>query len=234
MRLGIVGLGYWGSVYSRVLTKLGIDHWQKGRDWTPDADGLIVACSTESHYEVAFNGLRKGLPVLVEKPVCFDSSQVLRLIGLGGIAFAGHTRLYSPEWAEFRDRHRFPLMVSGEAGGVNEGNPDAVWNWIPHLASMAIDLGADLDECLFRVGEARKPLRLEVDGDVFRDAPDALDGLVRAFVAAIERGEPNNDGLRLGYRVVQFTERVYESRGLHGGEGQFGRLAAPLGLDHAD
>lgn len=216
MRIGIVGLGYWGAVYSRVLDKLGISHWRKGRDWTTDVDGLIVATSTASHYEVAFKALRAGVPVLVEKPVCFESSQVLRLIGLGGIAFAGHTRLYSPEWAEFRARHRFPMEVFAEAGGVNGGNPDALWNWMPHLASMALDLGAELDRCEFRITEARTPLRMVVDGEVFHDAPDALDGLILAFLKAVELGEPNNEGLRLGYRVIQFTEKVDESRKLYG------------------
>lgn len=212
MRLGIVGRGYWGSVYAKVCSELGIEHWQAGRDWKPDCDGLIVATSTESHYEVAHKALSLGLPVLVEKPVCYESSQVLELVRLGGIAFAGHTRIYSPEWAQFRDTHKYPLEVFGVAGGVNEGNPDPLWNWLPHFASMAFDLGIDPRACLWSARESRTPLRLVVDGDVYRDAPNALQGLLRAFVGAIENGVPDNSGLRLGYRVVQFTEEVCRSR----------------------
>lgn len=196
----------WGRVYARALERQGIEHWVSGRGWKPDCDGLIVASSSESHFEVAHKALSAGIPVLVEKPVCLKSEDVEHLIDLGGIAMAGHTRLYDPAWADFKAG----LVASSArayAGGVTASNPDAEWNWLPHMVSMAIDCGIDPEKCRFVVTEERQSLRFIAGGREFRDTKNAVDGLVREFVRAIERGDPNNEGLRLGLQTVRYVEK---------------------------
>ena len=228
MDLGLVGWGYWGKVYAGVLDELGVDYWQAGRDWTARAkpDGLIIASSSDSHYEVAVKAMARGIPVLIEKPVCMKASEARNLIQLGGIALAGHTRLYDPLWAEFKASVGVPEKVEAWAGGVNESNPDAELNWWVHLAAMCVDLGFDPHKAVFHVSKEKVPLRFVADGKEFTDSRGGLANLVRAFIAAIELGKPDNSGLRLGLKTLEYVEKMNESRKLHGSSRDSSRLAA--------
>lgn len=205
VRLGIVGRGYWGNVYALKLRQLGIEHWQAGRDWQPRADGIIVACNSVAHYEVAKKAMSYRIPVLIEKPVCLRSDDAEVLLSIGGIALVGHTRLYDPGWQKFKAK------VSGDveafAGGVTESNPDPYWNWLPHLVAMTLDLGLDPEEATYRISADRRPLSFWVGGQEFRDSPGALEGQIKAFIAAIEQGRPDVSGLQMGLKTVQYVER---------------------------
>lgn len=210
LRLGLVGRGYWGDTYAKELTRLGIDFWQAGKDWKPEADGIIVACSTPAHYEVAKAVLRAGIPVLVEKPLTLCSRQAQELVDLGGIGFVSHTRLYSPSWRDFKASLPHVESVEAWAGGVNETNPDAIWNWAAHLAPMCFDIGFCPRKAVFHITEEKQPLRFVVNGThEFRDGPPgALSVLIREFCEAIEVDLPDNAGIGLGYEVVKFTEEL--------------------------
>lgn len=219
VRLGIVGRGYWGNTYAKVLDGLRIPYWQDGRGWhMRHADGIIVACSSHAHYWVAKCALGRGIPVLVEKPITMHSDEAWDLVKQGGIGYAGHTRLYADEWQEFKDSLRWhggsrpqmiPQAVEAWAGGVNETNPDTLWNWIPHLAAMCLDIGFDPYKATLHIHEEKRSVRLVADGREFTDGkPGAIANLVRAFVKAIERGKPDNEGLFLGAQVVEVTERL--------------------------
>lgn len=217
MRLGVIGRGYWGNTYARALDRLGIAHWQAGRDWAGSADGIIVASSSESHFWVAREVLSRGIPALVEKPVALRSDDVRELLKLGGIAFAGHTRLYDPGWEKFKASLPKVGSIEAFAGGVTESNPDPLWNWGPHLAAMSLNLGFDPMQMQIRITTQRQPLRFIVnDKFEFRDGCGALDCLILDFCAAIEKRAPNNEGLKLGLQTVEYVERVKnELRRLH-------------------
>ncbi len=200
MHLGIVGRGYWGNTYARILKEMRIPFWQDGRYWhMRHAEGIIVACKSEAHYETARCAMGRGSAVLIEKPVTLDYEEAKSLSG--GIAFAGYTRLYSPAWRAFR---RPAKVVNAWAGGVNESNPDAITNWVPHLAAMCLDIQAE--SANLHISDERKPLTLEADGRWFVDVQDdPLKVLVREFVEAIEKRIPDN---RLKPEVVQITEAL--------------------------
>ncbi len=167
MRLGIVGRGYWGDTYARTLRQLGFEFWQAGRDWKPEADGIIIACRSDAHFRVAYECLRKGIAVLIEKPVCLESAHVEQLIALGGVVLCGHTRLHDPDWPRFKAMK--PYRIEAWAGGVTQSNPDPHWNWLPHLVAMCADLGFDPDSASFHITRERTPLRFAVNGIEFRD-----------------------------------------------------------------
>jgi predicted dehydrogenase len=137
-----------------------------------------------------------------------DSREVEALIELGGIAFAGHTRLYDPAWRQFKAKLPKIRSVEAFAGGVNETNPDAEWNWGTHLAAMCLDLGFDPYAAVFHITEEKQPLRFVVNGEFeFRDGPPgAMACLVTEFCEAIREGKPNNEGLKLGLKTVQYVE----------------------------
>lgn len=216
MVIGLVGRGYWAKNYRGVLEGIGVSFWQEGRGWKDSMkpDGLIVASSSESHYEVAKEALQRGIPVLVEKPVCMRASEARELVSLGGIALAGHTRLYAPHWASYKAICGQVRTVEAWAGGVNETNPDANLNWWVHLAAMCFDLGFDPRNAVFHVTEEKQPLKFVVNGrHKFVDGgPGALANLVGAFMLAIAKGEPDNSGLRLGLKTLEFVEDQCRSR----------------------
>lgn len=193
-----------------MLDELGVEYWQAGRDWVAreKPDGLIIASSSESHFEVAAKAMAKGIPVLIEKPVCMRASEARSLVSLGGIAFAGHTRLYDPLWPEFKASVGEPLHVEAWAGGVNQSNPDAELNWWVHLAAMCIDLGFDPLKAEFHVEEKKRPLNFVANGKLFTDSRGGLANLIKAFLAAIERGEPDNAGLVLGVKTLEYVETM--------------------------
>jgi hypothetical protein len=207
MKLRILGHG-WGRVYARTLEKLGINYVHD-RNWGQGADGVIIATPAETHYEIARGFLEAGTPILLEKPVTLDPAQAHELVALGGIAFAGHTRLFSPSWRAFKASLPKVHSIDCIAGGTFR---DPWWDWGPHLAAMCLDLGFDPRMAEMRCESEKVPLSFLVNGmydwqDEITD-PMPLEVLVTEFVAAIERGEPNNEGLKLGAQVVEFLNEL--------------------------
>lgn len=98
-------------------------------------------------------------------------------------------------------------MVEAWAGGVNAGNHDAELNWLAHLVPMCLDLGFEPQRAVFHITEEKTPLRFVADGREFRDSRGGLANLITSFVAAIRRGEPDNYGLRLGLKALEFVEK---------------------------
>lgn len=209
MKIGIIGRN-WGSIYARTLEKLGVPYWISGREWDKRADGVIVASPPETHYGIAKRLLSEGVPIILEKPVTLEPAQAWELVNLGGIAFAGHTRLFSPAWRTFKASLQSVDSITAVAGGTLR---DPWWDWGPHLAAMCLDLGFDPRKARIRTERVRIPLSFVVNGEFeYRDVltdPMPLEVLLTEFIAAIEKGEPNNDGLRLGAEVVEF---LHESR----------------------
>lgn len=190
-----MGRGAWGYTYAKTLSRLGIDFWLAGKDFRKrgKVDGIIVATSPESHYEVAFGFLRDRVPVLIEKPVALSSYDCRSLLtACSGICFTGHTRLYSPAWREFKRPAKHVTATVADW-----------WDWGPHAVAMSLDLGCETPDITV-TGER---MTFFADGREFKDVDDQpLEVLVKEFCQAIERGKPNNEGLQLGLRVVQFLE----------------------------
>lgn len=222
MKLGIIGRGPWGDVYAKTLKGLGIAFWQAGRGWAdqPRADGVIVACAPDAHMQLAYRFIAHGIPVLIEKPISLRSDEARALLGLANrtdaIVYAGHTRLYSPAWREFREQvlEEGVRSVYAVAGGPSKLNH--WWDWGPHLVAMCLDLGFDPAEATFVTTGAELPLHFDVNGGMcFGDVPTMptpLEVLISEFVEAIELGEADYGDLELGVKVVEHLEAA---AGLH-------------------
>jgi len=126
MRVGVVGLGYWGPNLVRVLTerddvelawmcdldedklsRLGRRHpatrtTTRAQDLFDDdeLDALVIATPVFSHYELARASLQAGKHTFVEKPLAASTREADELIHLadevGRRLMCGHTFLYSP------------------------------------------------------------------------------------------------------------------------------------------
>ena len=116
MRTGLIGYGYWGKNWGRVLSKSYHDlEWvfdpycgettRSGvRMYTvvpayKDVDAVVIATPPQTHYGLAKQCLELGLHCLVEKPLAMTTAQCEELCELAQsqdlTLMTGHTFLYS-------------------------------------------------------------------------------------------------------------------------------------------
>jgi predicted dehydrogenase len=143
VRIGVIGLGYWGPNVVRNLHELSGADVAWGCDLRdevlapleqryptlatttrfdnvledPATDAVAIVTPVGTHYELAAAALRAGKHVFVEKPLAASSGDALDLIRLaereGLVLMPGHTFLYSPPVNLVRD-----LIDSGELGEI--------------------------------------------------------------------------------------------------------------------
>lgn len=143
LRIGVVGLGYWGPNLVRVLHDLPevevawlcdarADALAKvNRRYPapavtsrvsdvlddPDVQAVAIATPVSTHYQLAKAALAAGKHVFVEKPLASSSAEAVELIELAAetdlVLMPGHTFLYSPPVNFARD-----LIRSGELGEI--------------------------------------------------------------------------------------------------------------------
>jgi predicted dehydrogenase len=141
MRVGVVGLGYWGPNLVRNLAEMDAadvvavcDSREErleliGRRYpavarhvsygdmlaVDDLDAVAIATPVATHFDLARAALAAGKHVFVEKPLAASSEESLALMrqarDSGLVLMPGHTFLYSPPVVAIHD-----LIVSGELG----------------------------------------------------------------------------------------------------------------------
>jgi len=131
IRLGVVGLGYWGSKHVRALSGtagvsavVGIDVRPGGAPGRGQAgpgmaeyrdvaaamssvDALIIATPPSSHAEIGLQAIAAGKHVLIEKPLATSSRQARALIdaaqSAGVVLMSGHTFEHNAAVHKLRD-----------------------------------------------------------------------------------------------------------------------------------
>jgi predicted dehydrogenase len=126
LRVGLVGLGYWGPNLLRVFSDLpnvdvtwicdlDADHLARHRRRAPEArattraedlfgdpdlDAVLLSTPVDTHYDLALRSLNAGKHTYVEKPLASSSAEaeeLLRLAEENRLALmCGHTFIYSP------------------------------------------------------------------------------------------------------------------------------------------
>jgi predicted dehydrogenase len=143
VRVGLVGLGYWGPNLLRVLADMpGAEvAWICDRDAErlerfgrrypavrrtgdveelyedPTLDAVLIATPVFTHFELAMRSLTAGKHTFVEKPLAPSSGQAEQLLSLAashGLALmCGHTFIYSPPVRAVKR-----MLDTGELGDV--------------------------------------------------------------------------------------------------------------------
>jgi predicted dehydrogenase len=143
IKVGLVGIGYWGPNLARVLSQYpGCDltaacdlrpeslAWMRRQypsvkgylDWdeflASDVDAVVIATPISTHYGLARRALLAGKHVFVEKPLAHTAQLAHQLVALAAaqqrILFTGHTFIYSPPVVKIKQ-----LIESGELGGLH-------------------------------------------------------------------------------------------------------------------
>ncbi|HEX5801123.1 MAG TPA: Gfo/Idh/MocA family oxidoreductase, partial [Gaiellaceae bacterium] len=140
MRVGLVGLGYWGPNLARNFDDLAELTWlcdlsAENRDAfagrypgaTPtadydevlasDVDAVVIATPVPTHYELARQALEADKHVLVEKPPAMKGAEMDELVRLAFerdlVLMPGHLLLYHPGVRKLKE-----LVDDGELGEV--------------------------------------------------------------------------------------------------------------------
>ncbi len=142
IKIGIVGSGYWGSKYLRVLNETSDAMVAAIYDVDPeklrqaeivcpaafttsdyeeflsrDLEGVIIATPAVTHFPLAREALRRGKHVLVEKPFATTTHEALDLVLLAKrqnlALMVGSTFLYSPPVQFLKG-----VIDSGELGSI--------------------------------------------------------------------------------------------------------------------
>jgi predicted dehydrogenase len=147
MRVALIGLGYWGPNYVRVLNELPGVELVAICDVSDDAlalvrqrsvnirtttepldvfaaddvDAVIVATPTTTHYELAVDALQAGKHVLCEKPLAATIAECDDLIAAADrqkrVLFVGHTFIFNPAIRKMRE-----LIADGSVGRLLYAN----------------------------------------------------------------------------------------------------------------
>jgi predicted dehydrogenase len=143
VRMGVIGLGYWGPNLVRNI----VDAPRAELTWLcdanpsallslarrypsarqaahlkemltdPELDAVLVATPISTHYDLATAAIEAGKHVWIEKPFASSSSEVIDLVERAGrrgvVLLPGHTFLYSPSVVKIKE-----LIDSGELGDI--------------------------------------------------------------------------------------------------------------------
>jgi predicted dehydrogenase len=139
VRVGVVGVGHLGKEHARILSGLpGVElvgvadvNLEQARavatrwgsrpfsDYRPllgGIDAAVIAVPTAAHHVVAGEFLKRGIPLLVEKPLALNGEQARELVELaqrhGTVLQVGHIERFNPAFEELLRRPLEPRVVS--------------------------------------------------------------------------------------------------------------------------
>jgi predicted dehydrogenase len=139
LRLAVIGVGHLGKEHARILASLpeaelvgvadvnaaqaeavalrcGSRGFPDYRGLLPLVDAAVVVVPTVHHHAVAADFLRRGIPVLVEKPLTTEPAQAEELVSLAhlqGVTLqVGHIERFNPAFEELCRRPLRPKYVT--------------------------------------------------------------------------------------------------------------------------
>jgi predicted dehydrogenase len=148
LRVAVIGVGHLGKEHARILASLpeaelvgvadvnavqaeavalrcGTQAFSDYRALLPLADAAVVVVPTVYHHAVATEFLRRGIPVLVEKPLAPDLVQAEELVALAHLQNAtlqvGHIERFNPAFEELSRRPLRPRFITCERLGSFTG-----------------------------------------------------------------------------------------------------------------
>lgn len=160
IRVGLIGLGYWGSKLQRYLEdNRGFDVITSRRINTEilndkSIQALVVATPNDTHYELTKTALEYGKHVLCEKPLAFKTEQCEDLKTLASLYGLQVTVEYTftfsrciQKMIDYCQRPKFISMNVKHLGRFGGGN--VYWLLGSHMLSI-LDMIKPLDNLIFR------------------------------------------------------------------------------------
>jgi len=138
IRIGVIGVGHLGKYHlqrllelplaqvvglfdkdqakgERVAKSLGVRAWPHLSDLLKEAEAVVVAVPTSSHYEVVIEALSQGLAVLVEKPLAGRLDEGVEMVKMaqskGKVLQVGHIERFNPAFTSLRGLKIEPRFI---------------------------------------------------------------------------------------------------------------------------
>jgi predicted dehydrogenase len=148
LRLAVIGVGHLGKEHARILAgmpdvelvgvadvsatqaeavalRCGTRAVADYRELLPHVDAAVIAVPTVHHHVVAGDFLRRGIPVLVEKPLAAELAHARQLANLAELQRVplqvGHIERFNPAFEELFRRPLRPKFVTCERFGAFTG-----------------------------------------------------------------------------------------------------------------
>jgi predicted dehydrogenase len=148
LRLAVVGVGHLGKEHARILAQLpdvelvgvvdprigqaqavaqrcGTQAYTDHRPLLDAVDAAVIATPTAYHHSVAIDFLRRGIALLIEKPLAADLAQADEMVALackhGALVQVGHIERFNPAFEELQRLPLRPRYVHAERCGGFSG-----------------------------------------------------------------------------------------------------------------
>jgi predicted dehydrogenase len=148
LRMAVIGVGHLGKEHARILAnlpevelvgiadtsaeqaqavakRLGTQAFTEYWPLLNLVDAATIVVPTSSHEPVASEFLRRGIPVLIEKPLAPTVAAADKLVELadknGALLQVGHIERFNPAFEEIRRRHLQPKFIKAERLGPFTG-----------------------------------------------------------------------------------------------------------------
>lgn len=170
VRVGVVGVGSMGANHARVYSELpqtelvglvdvdearvkefagrfNCQHFSSHEALFDKIDAVNIVSPTAMHYSLAMDFLKRGIHVLVEKPITVDLEQAKRLVEYAKrknlVLQVGHLERFNPAVIKLRQTVGKPVLVEcHRLSGTTDRNLDVgiVWDLMIHDFDILISL----------------------------------------------------------------------------------------------
>ncbi len=153
IRLGLLGLGRWGTNIARTLKEFPEVELMTDSAAAAQLDGVLIATPGSTHAEVAEPFIKKGLAVFVEKPFTTKLADAKRLQQRaeesGAVVQVGHVHLFNPAYRAAKKLVQASgaphyILFEGMNNGPYRDDMSALWDWAPHDVAVLLDLTGEL------------------------------------------------------------------------------------------
>ena len=176
LQIGIIGLGRWGNnILKNVLKIKDINlvsvatrnprlseeipkYCEIFQDWeelinNSDLDGIIISTPAETHFQIAYKSIKKGINTLLEKPLTLNinESEILRDISNEKkiLLMTEFTQVYNPKFQQLKKSLYLAgnlnniYTEAGNFGPIRKKTP-VLFDWGSHELSILISLLGEL------------------------------------------------------------------------------------------
>ncbi len=174
LKFGLVGAGKWGQNYIKTIEKSKsfelsavssknfniknivkpncfiCENWKELLNFEL-LDGVIISTPPNTHFLIAKQFIKKGIPTLIEKPLtmCLKEAEVLLDLvnkeNNQSIVFVDHIYLYDSYFKKLKKKAKISGKINkihsiGGSNGPVRKDVRPLWDWAPHDLAMCLDI----------------------------------------------------------------------------------------------
>jgi predicted dehydrogenase len=148
-KLLLIGNGQFGQKYFQTLngflnvslTVASHHNWKSLIDQKPD--GVLIVTPPNSHIEIAFYALDRGIPCMIEKPLALSLEEAEPLSWYSAPILVNHIHLFARDYQAIKRNIKPNKIKNIQTIGTSNRAPreySELWDYGPHDIAMILDL----------------------------------------------------------------------------------------------